>query len=175
MPFLARYPAEIPRGVRIPTVFTNVDFAPTLLDYGGAPVPPLMQGRSLRQVLTGATPPGWREEAYNRYWMHLAHHDNPAHYGIRTREHKLIFFYGLPLDASGAVDFVTPAGGELYDLVRDPHELRNVYDDPDYAEVRRDLKERLRRLRDDLGEDDARYPALQELTERFWGEDDRDR
>lgn len=48
-----------------------------------------------------ADPADWPDAAYYRYWMHMAHHDNPAHYGIRTRDLKLIFFYGLPLDAPG--------------------------------------------------------------------------
>ena len=64
-----------------------------------------------------------------------APHDNPAHYGIRTPEHKLIFFYGLPLDAPGARPEPTPAYWELYDLRKDPEEMNNVYGDPEYAEV----------------------------------------
>ena len=53
----------------------------------------------------------------------MTHHDNPAHYGIRTRDFKLVFFYGLPLDAPGALPGPTPPHWELYDLRTDPHEM----------------------------------------------------
>ena len=170
MPFLARFPREIPSGSWSDTVVDNVDFAKTLLDYAGVDPPAEMQGRSFRPVLADKTPSDWRHEVYNRYWMHMTHHDNPAHYGIRTREYKLIFFYGMPLDAGGATAYQTPAGGELYDLRTDPFELQNVYNDPSYREVRRTLKARLRGLRSEIGEDDSQYPALEKLTRSFWDE-----
>ena len=60
---------------------------------------------------------------------------NPAHYGIRTERWKRIFYYGLALDASGAVDEPSPAGWELYDMQNDPFELHNLYPDPAYADI----------------------------------------
>ena len=78
----------------------------------------------------------------------MAHHDNPAHYGIRTKEFKLIFFYGLPLGAMGARKEPTTPGWELYDLKKDPHEMNNVYDDPDYVDVVIALKQDLLRFRE---------------------------
>jgi len=113
-----------------------------------------MQGRSIRDALAGDTSTDTRAAVYYRYWMHRAHHDVPAHYGLRTGRYKLIFFYGLALDASGAVDEPTDPGWELYDLERDPHELHDVYDDPAYAEVREALKERLQRRKADVGDED---------------------
>ena len=50
----------------------------------------------------------------------MAHHTIPAHYGIRTKTHKLAFFYGLPLDATGAMPAATPPYWELYNLTNDP-------------------------------------------------------
>ncbi len=118
----------------------NVDLAPTLLDYAVLEAPSSMQGISLRQTLAGGL--GVRSEIYFRYWMHRAHRkDNPAHFGIRTIDFKLIFYYGLPLDASGASAERTPPGWELYDLRRDPLELHNVYCDPAYASINVELKE----------------------------------
>ncbi len=73
----------------------------------------------------------------------MTHHDNPAHYGLRTDKYKLIFFYGLPLDAKGAVQKPTPAYWELYDLEKDPHEMNNVYADPAYATVVKELESRI--------------------------------
>lgn len=161
MPLLVRYPNAIRAGSAGDAIISNVDFAPTLLDFAGAAAPADMQGRSFRPILeTGAAPPGWPDAAYYRYWMHMAHHDNPAHYGIRTRDFKLIFFYGLPLDAPGALKVPTPAHWELYDLRKDPHEMNNSYADPAYAETVQQLKARLARLKQQVGDADDRYPEL---------------
>lgn len=162
MPLLARYPGEIEPDSFVEDLVANVDFAPTLADYAGVDVPDAVQGRSVRGHLSGDPPEDWREAVYYRYWMHRAHHDVPAHYGIRTRRYKLVFIYGLPLDAAGARDAPTEPGWELYDLRRDPGELRNVYDDPAYADVRADLKETLRERKRALGDEDDAYPELLE-------------
>ena len=177
MPLLVRYPPEIQAGSRSSAVVSNLDFAQTLLDYAGIPESPsgqaslpdrpAMQGRSFRPILAGAEPADWRHLVYNRYWMHMAHHDNPAHYGIRTREHKLIFFYGLPLDATGAASYTTPPGWELYDLQRDPFELRNVYDDPAYADTVRRLTAELFAVKEEVGDTDDRYPELLKLVDAY--------
>jgi Domain of unknown function (DUF4976) len=92
--------------------------------------------------------------------MHLTDHDTPAHFGIRTRRHKLIFFYGLPLDTSDGVPEPTPASWELYDLVRHPDERRNVYHDPRYAGVVRRLEARLRAMRLAAGDEDREFPEV---------------
>src|SRR5688500_16340655 len=97
--------------------------------------------------------------------MHLAHHDNPAHYGVRTKPYKLIFFYGLPLDAAGAQKTPTTPGWELYDLRKDPEELRNVFHDPAYAETARRLKAELRELKQRVGDTDDKYPELAKRLE----------
>ncbi|HAA88480.1 MAG TPA: acetylglucosamine-6-sulfatase, partial [Verrucomicrobiales bacterium] len=95
MPFLIRYPATIKAGSRTDAVVGNVDFAPTILDFAGVKKPSYMQGRSFKSICeTGKEPKDWPNEAYYRYWMHMAHHDNPGHVGIRTKRYKLIYFYG---------------------------------------------------------------------------------
>jgi N-acetylglucosamine-6-sulfatase len=160
MSFLIRYPREITAGTVKADMVANVDFAQTLLDYAGVAASGEMQGRSFRANLRGETPADWREGIYYRYWMHLAHHDVPAHYGIRTRDFKLIFFYGLPLNAKGAKQEVTPAGWELYDLRKDPYEMRNVYSESSYTETVKQLKAQLAQLKQDCGDADDNYPEL---------------
>ena len=98
----------------------------------------------------------------------MTHHDNPAHYGLRTDKHKLIFFYGQPLDAKGAVPTPTPAYWELYDLEKDPHEMNNVYGDPAYAAMVKDLKTELLRLKARIGDTDEDYPELMKARREFW-------
>ena len=145
MPFVVRYPREIaPGGVNRDIVINN-DFAPTFLDYAGVPAPEIMQGRSIRPVVQGRTPPDWREAFYYRYFMHLeASHNTTAHYGVRTRRYKLIYYYE-PVPG--------PQEWELFDLERDPLEMCSVYGDPAYADVVADLQSKLRELRRECGDE----------------------
>jgi arylsulfatase A-like enzyme len=166
MPLLIRHPGEIAPGTVVDDLITNVDFAPLLLDYADADVPDAMQGRSFRANLRGAAPADWREAMYYRYWMHGNGARRPAHYGVRTDRYKLIFFYGLPLDQTE--NEPTPAGWELYDLAKDPHEVDNVYNDPVYADTVAHLKEELLRLKRALGDTDDAYPTLMERRRTHW-------
>ena len=143
MPFLCRYPREIPAGSTSDAMCLNNDFAQTFLDYAGVDDPGDMQGQSMRSVLCGETPDDWREALYYRYFMHLAHHNVYAHYGLRTVRYKLIYYY---------FDEPEPAEWELFDLQEDPGEMRNVYDDPAYAEVVAELTAELQRQREEFGD-----------------------
>lgn len=149
MPFLMRYPREIPAGQRQETMITNLDFAPTWLDYAGLPTSQRMQGRSFREVVASPTVSSdWPESMYYRYWMHgEPEHNVAAHYGIRTRRYKLIYYYGNGLDTANynRGEPTTPEW-ELFDLEQDPAELRNVYADPAYAETVAELTQELHRL-----------------------------
>ncbi len=169
VPFIVRYPAMIEAGSINTDLVNNTDFAPTLLELAGVAVPDSVQGRSVVPLLQGETPSDWRQATYYRYWMHMAHHDNPAHYGIRTRDFKLIFFYGLALDATGAKPDPTRPGWELYDLRNDLDERHNVYADPAYRDVRGRLKEQLLNLKAEVSDTDESYPALMQVRETAWG------
>ncbi|MHC4528899.1 MAG: sulfatase family protein [Planctomycetota bacterium] len=153
MPLLVRFPKEIKAGGTNDDIVLNVDFAQTLLDYAGVEIPQDMQGRSLRPLFKGQTPPDWRKSMHYRYWMHGAHFNVAAHFGVRTRRHKLIYYYGLPLNARGAKKKTTPPEWELFDLEKDPNEMNNVYDDPEYRSVVKELKRELVRLRQRLEDD----------------------
>ncbi|OPZ87829.1 MAG: Arylsulfatase [bacterium ADurb.Bin429] len=157
MPFIARYPREIQPGTVNRDMALNVDFAPLFLDLAGVPIPDTFQGRSLRPLLQGHTPPDWREAMYYRYWMHRAHHNVYAHYGIRTHGYKLICYYNDALGQPGAIDTPYEMEWELFDLREDPAEMRNVYADPAYAGVVRELTDEMHRLQAEVG--DARHPA----------------
>jgi arylsulfatase A-like enzyme len=156
MPFLVRYPGAIkPRSVNSDIVL-NVDFAPTFLDLAGAEIPGDMQGRSFRANLEGHTPKNWRTEMYYRYWMHNdPDHHVPAHYGVRTKKYKLIYYYGKPLGMKGAFDPPTTPEWELYDMQHDPHEMHNLYSNPKYAHVIEELKRELARLQSELQDQPA--------------------
>ncbi|MHC4483360.1 MAG: sulfatase family protein [Planctomycetota bacterium] len=153
MPFVVRYPGEIKPGGVNDDIILNVDFAETFLDYAGVPIPKDMQGRSLRPLFRGKTPKDWRSSMYYRYWMHGAHFNVAAHFGVRTKRYKLIYYYGLPLNAKGAKRRPTPSEWELFDLQKDPKEMNNVYLDPAYRGVVKKLKAELIRLRRELEDD----------------------
>ena len=152
MPFVVRYPDEIQPGGSCQAMALNVDFAQTFLDYAGLPEPEEMQGASLRPLLRGETPRGWRQSLYYRYWMHLSHHYVGAHYGIRTHRYKLIYYYGEALGTTDSIEESKRPEWELFDLETDPLELNNVYHDSVYANVVESLSQELERLKGESGD-----------------------
>lgn len=151
MPFIIRYPRAIKAGTVTKDFALNVDFPETFLDYAGIEIPDHMQGRSLRPVLEDNTPDDWQTSMYYRYWEHLSiEHRVGAHYGLRTHDFKLIYYYGEALGAADAIDESRTPEWELFDLRKDPSELKNVYHDPDYQETVQTLKEELYRLKDEV-------------------------
>ena len=171
MPFLVRYPKTVKAGQSFDTIIENVDYAPTMLDFAGAAIPQSVQGRSFKYLLeTGKEADGWKKAAYYRYWMHMAHHDNPAHLGMRTKRYKLIYFYGCNYQGG----YQTPAGWELYDMKNDPHETRNLYHDPNHAKLAQSLKGWLAKVRKRVGDDGSHYPECEKIVQEFWDYDDAD-
>ena len=190
MPFMIRYPEKIKAGSKCNAIVNNVDYPATIIDMAGGEVPQYMQGDSFKEIVySGVEPESWKDATYYRYWMHMAHkHNNPAHFGIRTKEYKLIFFYGVDYKQRGGgakktkpkkgdsstwefsnfSAMQTPAGWEFYDLRNDPKEMNNCYNDPQYAGVIAGLKEDLKRMRDDLNETDASYPHIQKIIDENW-------
>ncbi len=143
MPLLVRYPEEIMAGSVNTDIVLNLDFAPTFLDYAGVSTPADMQGVSMKPILHGKTPADWRQAMYYHYYEFPGAHSVKKHYGIRTQTHKLIHFYD-DIDA-----------WELYDLIKDPEELKNVYDDPTYSEVVKQLKADLKALQEKYQDTEA--------------------
>ena len=141
MPFLVRWPAVIKAGTRSDAMALNIDFAPTFLDAAHLPIPEDMQGRSLLSIFRGRIPPDWRSAMYYRYYHDPGDHNTRAHYGIRTRTHKLIYFWKKDQ-------------WELFDLVNDPYELHNLYGEPGLESLTAQLKQQLIQLKRDLRDDD---------------------
>jgi arylsulfatase A-like enzyme len=144
MPLVLSYPREIGPGQVHDGVVTNVDFAKSLLEAAGAKPHERMQGRSFWGDLTGGETEPPAEGAYYRYWEHDdPNHRAPAHYGWTNGRHKIIYFYNDGMALPGCGDCVYSPEWELYDLEKDPDELRSVYHDPEYAEIRDELKRKL--------------------------------
>jgi arylsulfatase A-like enzyme len=154
MPLLWRWPGVVEPGSTNDDLVLNTDVAPTLLAAAGLAPTPRMQGRSLLPLLRGERPTDWRTSLYYRYWMHLdSIHRVEAHAGVRTRDRKLVYYYGDGAGQPGSSDEVLPPAWELFDLDADPYELRSVHDDPAYAGDLRRMRDELRRLAAALGDD----------------------
>lgn len=174
MPLIVRWPGHVRSGSRVDAIVENVDLCPTLLEIGGASTPSSVQGRSFAAMLaSGQEPTDWKQEAYYRYWMHIAHHDVPAHVGIRTKTHKLIYYYGADFRDRGKPR--TPPAWELYDLAADPGETNNLIDRPEHRELVAQLKQRLRQKRRSVGDTGEAFPAVEAIIQDFWNDDDEDR
>ena len=135
VPLIVRWPGQIAAGATTDALVELTDLAPTLLEAAGLPVPEHMAGRSLLPLLRGATAEH-RGEVRCEYYAALrslkrnlgAWSDSRATM-IRDRRHKLAVYHGHPV-------------GELFDLQEDPHEHRNLWREPGYAELRFDLLRR---------------------------------
>ncbi len=168
VPLLIRYPKEIKPGSVSSDFALNVDFAPTFLDYAGIEIPGAMDGQSLRPILNGKTPDNWRTDMYYRYWMHRGNFNLAAHYGVRSKRLKLIFYYGRQLDANGGYEGATIPEWELFDLQEDPAEMTNVYSDLAYKKDVKVLKERLIQLKKQYEDTDDKYPGMAAVIQRYW-------
>ncbi len=166
MPFVIRYPKEIPAGTRNKDMILNVDFASLLADYAGVEAPERSQGRSFGDNLRGDTPKDWRKAMYYRYWTQ--HSIRPAHMGIRNERYKLMFLYGDRLGMTGSEDKGTAPAWEFYDLQADPHENHNAYGDPQYAGIIRQMKEEMLRLRKEVKDEDTNTPGMREIMDTYY-------
>ena len=129
IPMVVVYPGKIQAGATVTEMVSNVDFAPTVLSYAGIPLPEQMQGLSMQPLLEGATTQ-WRDSLFYEYWTDLVH-AIPTMNAVRTDRFKLIQYPELD-----DID-------ELYDLERDPHEMKNLAQDPEYAAVLQQMERRL--------------------------------
>ena len=141
MPFMVRYPKVVKAGSVNEDIVTNIDFAPTLLDLAHIDTDQKMQGRSFKSVLKGNTPKDWEQAMYYHYYEFPYWHHVQPHYGIRTQKYTLAHFY-YNIDV-----------WELYDLEKDPTQMNNIIDNPEYVSVILDLKKQLKDLMKKSGND----------------------
>ena len=136
-PLLMRLPKGYERRGIVDEMVQNIDYAPTFLQMTGAVVPDDIQGQSLVPLLKEDAPSSgeqWRDAIYYHYYEFPAEHQVKRHYGVRTQRYKLIHFY-RDIDQ-----------WELYDLQTDPTEMHNLYGNPKYKKVQRQMHRRLRQL-----------------------------
>ncbi|HWL54145.1 MAG TPA: sulfatase-like hydrolase/transferase [Chthoniobacteraceae bacterium] len=126
VPFLARWPGQIPAGAESGALQTLVDLAPTFLSAAGVPVPRTMQGINQLPVWTGSQAQG-REQVM----VEFRHQPTAIHLKTLVEErYKITLHYNRPY-------------GELYDLQEDPGEIHNLWDRPEAAPLREEMTRRL--------------------------------
>ena len=154
MPFVARFPKEVSSGQTCKNLACNVDFAPTFLDIAELRIPTYMQGRSLLPLMKGRTPRNWQTVAYHRYWMHRdPDHNAYSHYGIRDQRYKLIYWYNEGYNLPGTNHGGEDREWELFDCEADPLELFNVYSDPKYSGVLKEMMAALEQKMAEIGDE----------------------
>ena len=124
IPFLLSYPGG-PRGARSDGIIESIDLFPTLCELAGVPTPETVEGRSIVPLAEGKA--DGKDHAICE-WDFLEPQRRVN--AIRTRRHRLVYYSH-------------DIGGELYDHDRDPYEMRNVWDDPEYRSTRLELLEKL--------------------------------
>ena len=134
-PLVVRWPGTIKPGSTDSHLVQNLDYAPTMLDIAGVKPPADMQGLSLKPLLQGEAPRDWRKSLYYHYYEFPGAHSVRRHYGVCTKRYKLIHYYNIK-------------EWELFDLEKDPREMKSVYGDPAYAKVVAEMKRELQRLRE---------------------------
>lgn len=133
MPFVVRWPGQVAPNSKPTSLIQNIDYAPTFLDIAGLKVPNEIQGKSL--IPTFKHPNHSLRDAIYYAYYELGEHAVPQHFGVRTLNHKL---------------FYLPATDEwqMFNLVKDPSEMTNVYGQSSVAADQKRLENELVKLRE---------------------------
>lgn len=143
IPFIVRYPGEVPSGKRTDVLQSIVDLAPTFLSYAGIEIPFGMTGIDQREVWNG-------DESKSRNHVIVENRHQPTTVHAKTfidDRYKITVYCNQPY-------------GELFDLQEDPGEYDNKWDDSGYAEVKSELMSKF--LHAEMGKESAWMP-------RVWG------
>ncbi len=175
LPLIVSSPAQKKRGVANHAMVSWVDVAPTLLDWARARGPAELAGRSFLPVLEEEAPRGW-DVVFGSHQFHEVTMYYPMRM-VRTRTHKYVLNLAHPLEYPSAEDLYNSATWqgtlkrgdrmmgqrsvaqylrrpreELYDLRKDPNELRNVAGGPGSVAVLADLRKRVRDWQEKTGD-----------------------
>jgi arylsulfatase A-like enzyme len=137
-PFVIRFPRKAKANTRIKDLVVCQDIAPTFIELAGGRPGPQIQGRSLAPLLAGKRA-GWRKSILIEYWAENAMPwlVGMTYKAVRTDRHKYIRWVNRGRD--GELD-------ELYDLERDPYELKNLARSRGARPITEKLRKELSRL-----------------------------
>jgi N-acetylglucosamine-6-sulfatase len=130
VPMIIRYPKLITKNSIVKEQCLNIDIAPTILDLAGVKKPSYMQGESMVKLVSGKKDKSWRKSMLFEYYVDDAWpYAGPNQVAVRTNKYKLID------------NFLEDDIDELYDLVNDPGEMKNLINDDNYNTVEKELRE----------------------------------
>lgn len=132
VPLLMRLPGRIRSGQRAGTLASSVDIMPTVLSLCGFAAPRAVAGRDLAPAVTGGAAPRV-ESVYAQGSMRAreGRDDGTEWRALVTPSHKLVLrLPGEPV--------------ALYDLERDPYEMKNLVDEPGAKALRGKLLDEIR-------------------------------
>lgn len=128
VPFVIHWAGHTLHGVTRDALVEMIDIAPTLCEAAGIEAPPSFQGRSFLPLVTDpAAEDRFRESVYAEFYNANINHRHPKAYVT------MVFDGRWKLVKAHAQEGAPSLGGELYDLSADPHEHRNLYDQPEYV------------------------------------------
>jgi arylsulfatase A-like enzyme len=129
VPMVAYAPGLLPKGAVNPARVRNLDLAPTFLDLAQVPAPAQFEGKSFLPIATGETPTdAWANDfVYEYYWEWTFPH-TPTTFAIQRGSLKYIQYHGV-WDIE-----------ELYDVAKDPQEMNNLIDRPEYLAQKMELR-----------------------------------
>ncbi len=137
VPLIIRYPGNVEPASVSDEFISVLDFAPTFLDYAGIEKNQQFQGQSIKPVLNSATPDDWKSVHFYHYFGQF---EVPSHYGIRTKDFKLIHFY----EAKEEPEW------ELYDIKNDSKEMFNLANIPEYTDLFKKMKTLLQEKKEEF-------------------------
>jgi arylsulfatase A-like enzyme len=120
--------ADDARGVVIQDFAMNLDLPASFLSWAGVSIPARYQGLDLTPFLRGTTPTTWRDEMF---FEHVFLRPTISWEGVRTTRYKYARYFDQPLQDEW-----------LHDLAADPDELVNLADDPAYAELLQEMRQK---------------------------------
>jgi arylsulfatase A-like enzyme len=129
IPGVIRYPERIKAGTRSDAIFTHVDFAPTLLNLCGVKPPASMQGTDLSRVILGTSREAPDSAFFQIFGPYQGDRTEDAWRGVRTQRYIYARFETRPW--------------VLYDLEKDPFEMRNLTDDPGSQVLLKEMEGRI--------------------------------
>jgi N-acetylglucosamine-6-sulfatase len=135
VPMIIRYPKLITKNSAIKEQCLNIDIAPTILDLAGVKKPTYMQGESMVKLISGKKDKSWRKSMLFEYYVDDAWpYAGPNQVAVRTNKYKLID------------NFLEDDIDELYDLIKDPGEMKNLINDDNYNNIEKELREESKKL-----------------------------
>jgi arylsulfatase A-like enzyme len=131
IPGILRYPRHVKAGQRADTLFSHVDFGPTLLSLCGVKPPAGMQGSDLAPVALGASRSGPDSAFFQIFGPYEGDGTEGGWRGVRTGKYMYARFRNKPW--------------VLYDLESDPYQVRNLAGERAATGIQADMEKRLSR------------------------------